>query len=623
MSSYFRGSVLPVLALLSPALAGGVDTQMITGNMTVSTDQIASLDLGRVNSVGDLALMTPGVLLPQGDAMAVDNAGTGSSFYDSLDVKALMALNNYASAPFTYYQGDVVALHTLGGHWAKLLFTAVGSSSATFQYTTYWADPGPPFLKAFPTKLRLDYSLGSSFGSKNFTMAGSGLPEGYKLYPLFASKFKFYDLSTSSGMTPSTVSLLPKQNISIGLYYGAVFGQSTAAPITNVTIPVTVNVTSKPTVYFDPPNVTFVYTEGATAPPSDECVWFTASGPSQTFQFATSDSRLSVTPTSGATPVQVKLSLNPAGFNGVQGPTTFNFSVTAASSGGQTLSVPVNVIVSPSPTAPVVTTLVDAASQVSGPVTPGEIITLYGSNIGPSTPLSFSLTSAGTVPITLGDSRVLFGTGSNVVEAPLTYVGPNQINAIVPNEVGSQPTVPVFVSTPAGVSNSLPLVVLDTSGCGPTPSGSIRTSPFIAEPCAGLVPAVFTLNGAGNGPAAALNQDGTVNGPANPAAPGSIIQLYGTGLGPTSPQLPTGSVTPTTSPFPMVLAPVTVTIGGEPAPIIYAGAAPGLVAGAVQVNVKVPNLSAGPYLTAVSVGSTPNPQPQSVLVFTGGVAEVP
>jgi uncharacterized protein (TIGR03437 family) len=73
----------------------------------------------------------------------------------------------------------------------------------------------------------------------------------------------------------------------------------------------------------------------------------------------------------------------------------------------------------------------------------------------------------------------------------------------------------------------------------------------------------------------------------------------------------------------MVLAPVTVTIGGEPAPIIYAGAAPGLVAGAVQVNVKVPNLSAGPYLTAVSVGSTPNPQPQSVLVFTGGVAEVP
>jgi uncharacterized protein (TIGR03437 family) len=99
-------------------------------------------------------------------------------------------------------------------------------------------------------------------------------------------------------------------------------------------------------------------------------------------------------------------------------------------------------------------------------------------------------------------------------------------------------------------------------------------------------PALFTANASGSGPAAALNQDGSLNTAANPAAPGTVIQLFGTGFGATSESL-LGAL-----PFPIetlspIRNPATLRIGGRSAQINYAGGAPGMF-GLYQINAVIP-----------------------------------
>jgi uncharacterized protein (TIGR03437 family) len=99
-------------------------------------------------------------------------------------------------------------------------------------------------------------------------------------------------------------------------------------------------------------------------------------------------------------------------------------------------------------------------------------------------------------------------------------------------------------------------------------------------------PALFTYNASGSGPLAAANQDGSVNTAANPATVGSVMVFYGTGEGQTSPGGVDGQVA--NSVYPKPVLPVSATIGGVAATVLYYGAAPGDVAGAFQMNVMVP-----------------------------------
>jgi uncharacterized protein (TIGR03437 family) len=100
------------------------------------------------------------------------------------------------------------------------------------------------------------------------------------------------------------------------------------------------------------------------------------------------------------------------------------------------------------------------------------------------------------------------------------------------------------------------------------------------------VPGIFTANASGTGQAVALNQDYTVNSASNPIGAGGIVILYVTGEGQTNPGGVDGL--PAVAPYPAPLLQVSVTIGNVPAQVAYAGGAPGLVAGVMQVNVVVP-----------------------------------
>jgi len=117
------------------------------------------------------------------------------------------------------------------------------------------------------------------------------------------------------------------------------------------------------------------------------------------------------------------------------------------------------------------------------------------------------------------------------------------------------------------------------------------------------IPALFTLNNSGSGQAAAVNQDGSVNGAAAPVKIGNAISLYVTGAGQTNPTGADGQ--PGTGVGNLPVLPVTATIGGRTATVQYAGGALGLVAGVVQVNVIVPaGVTAGAAVpVTVLVGS--------------------
>ncbi|HET8547727.1 MAG TPA: hypothetical protein VFL57_06985, partial [Bryobacteraceae bacterium] len=108
----------------------------------------------------------------------------------------------------------------------------------------------------------------------------------------------------------------------------------------------------------------------------------------------------------------------------------------------------------------------------------------------------------------------------------------------------------------------------------------------------GSTPALFTRDGSGVGQGAILNEDGSLNSPANRAKRGSTITLFGTGGGLTDPGFADGQIAGAAAP--LRLQPI-VTIGNKDAPVAYAGAAPGQVNRMMQLNVTVPeDAPAGP-----------------------------
>jgi uncharacterized protein (TIGR03437 family) len=117
---------------------------------------------------------------------------------------------------------------------------------------------------------------------------------------------------------------------------------------------------------------------------------------------------------------------------------------------------------------------------------------------------------------------------------------------------------------------------------------------------AAAAPGIFTTSANGSGPGAILNQDYSLNTAANPAAAGSVIMVYATGFGALNPPPTDGSITQTIA---TTLTPVTATIGGFAADVLYAGAAPGLIEGVTQINVRVPAGAAGNPAAAISLTS--------------------
>jgi uncharacterized protein (TIGR03437 family) len=118
-------------------------------------------------------------------------------------------------------------------------------------------------------------------------------------------------------------------------------------------------------------------------------------------------------------------------------------------------------------------------------------------------------------------------------------------------------------------------------------------------------PGIYTLNESGTGPGAIENQDYSINGPTKPAAKGAAVAVYMTGEGVTNTVPSDGAVAPTngTGLYKPIL-PVTATVAGIPATVLYYGSAPGIVYGVMQVNLTIPaNAPSGPQPIVITVGT--------------------
>lgn len=223
--------------------------------------------------------------------------------------------------------------------------------------------------------------------------------------------------------------------------------------------------------------------------------------------------------------------------------------------------------------------LLSSASFLPGPVSPGEIVSIFGDGLGPADPVHFRL-QGDLFPKEVAGTQVFF----DGVPAPMILSWNSQVNTIVPYSVAGKDRTTVRVEYLGASTAQLTL------------------------PVAASAPAIFTSNTSGRGPGAILNEDLSPNSPQNPAAKGSVAVIYATGEGETQPAGVDGKVA--SDPLPHPLLRVLVTIGGLDAPVEYAGAAPTLVAGLIQINARIPKEvasgSAVPVVIKIGDKSSPS-----------------
>jgi uncharacterized protein (TIGR03437 family) len=196
-------------------------------------------------------------------------------------------------------------------------------------------------------------------------------------------------------------------------------------------------------------------------------------------------------------------------------------------------------------------------------VASSEIIVLTGTGLGPDQEIAAQLTEAGTVATSLGGTSVTF----DGVLAPLLSVQAERVVGIVPFAIADRQlsTTKMQVQTNNSSSNAILL--------GATTS------------------AVEAL--------VAVNEDGTLNSADRPAAPGSAMTVYAAGFGQTVPASVDGRINGIGT---LKVNPVGVNIANQDAEILYAGPAPGQVAGITQINFRLPELTASQYTAYVGWG---------------------
>jgi uncharacterized protein (TIGR03437 family) len=273
------------------------------------------------------------------------------------------------------------------------------------------------------------------------------------------------------------------------------------------------------------------------------------------------------------TTTNVAVSVSPIGL--APGAYAGTITITPSDPGVVPLTVPVTLTVTLA--APVLTAAANAASYAPGPIAPGEIVTIFGSGMGPSELVTLRLTDAGTVDTNLGGTEVFF----DGYAAPVIYSSATAVSVIVPYEIAGSPTTSMMIQYQGTRSNRMTVPVL------------------------GSLPGIFTIDASGYGQGAILNQDTSVNSSQNGADPGSIVSIFATGAGQTDPPSADGALATTAAPTHL---PVKVQIAGETADVLYAGAAPGEPSGVIQVNARIPadlprGTNASVVITAGSVSS--------------------
>jgi uncharacterized protein (TIGR03437 family) len=434
----------------------------------------------------------------------------------------------------------------------------------------------PPFT-ASPSSLTFSAVQGSSPPPSQTLIIGSSLPSGTMITssstpPSWLNvgwiSVGTAPLSIQISINPSFINLAP------GAYTTSLIFQ---APFTSqqITVNITLTVAAPPPVLrTSASQLQFSYMSGGTVPPP-QAVQITSSGAALGASITSTAAWLSVSTVTGTTPFSTNVTVNPTGL----AVGTFNGQLTVATSlvSQSAPSVTINVALTiTADNRPSITAVVNGAS-FTPTISPGSWVTIMGKNLSASVsqaPSSWLYTSLNGVTASIS------GHGGSF-SLLMHYVSPTQINAFAPYEMSplmfGAPSTQITVTTPTGATSA-------------------------SVDCEVISPALFVVNSYA---AAILYPDNSIIGTAagmKPASSASIVSLYGTGFGQTSPA--SSNVTGPVNVAPLAAMP-TVTVGGLPAQVLWAGM---VSMGLYQINIQVPTMpGAGDYPVAVQINGVSSP----------------
>jgi len=488
---------------------------------------------------------TPGSVTPGTGTISVSSSGAAAQFSVSTNASWLSVTPTTGTTPGSITVSVNPSGLATGTYMGNVVIQGPANSvTVSEEFVIAPAPPvGPPPLSVNPASL-------------NFALpAGTAQPQAPQLVfvqPTFDFTIAVQTQSGGNWLTAVFIGGVSVTASAVGLNPGTYLGTITLASPNNgsVQIPVTLVVLAPAAPLTVTPS-----SVALTAQPGQSV--------SQSFHVTSSPNTLFNSPTftpgaeqwviGGSTTSPYTPSTVTLNFMSSQ-PGTHYGSVTFTSGSGSVV-VPIMLGVTASAELPpILASVVNAASGIPSAISPGEIVSLYGTGLG---------------------SEALIDN----VSAPVLYASAGQVNAIVPFETGTAGAATVQLA------------------------GSLPTTPW-SVPLAPSAPSVFALNGSGVGPGAVVNQDGSINSSSNPAARGTVIQIYATGGGQTTPASSTGTVAPAAA---SLILPVTVTIGGVNAQVLYAGNAPGELEGVVQINAIVPPTAASGNVVVTIGGVTSQP----------------
>jgi uncharacterized protein (TIGR03437 family) len=458
---------------------------------------------------------------------------------------------------------DPARVPSAGTYDAAIVITPTGIANATpFRLPVRLTVTGATTVTATPAQLTFVQTGTIAPAAQTVTLSSTVAGLNY----IASASTPWLTVTPTNGPVPGTLSVSVNP---AGLTPGDLTGEiSVFIPnVTTVRIPVTYRFQTAASLTATPSTVSLTADVGATSPVT-QSVNLASAGAATPFtvaaQTTTGGNWLTVTPTSGttnastgaATPLQI--SANPSGLAAG----TYNGTVTVTG-GSAPLAINVALVVR-TQGVPTGLTIVNAATGTSRGVSPGLIVTIKGRNMAPTTGMSAQVTN-NVIGTSLGQVQVTF----DGIPAPLLYVGPSgdrqgdQINAIVPYGLAGRTNTRMIVEYRGQRSEPLDLRIVETD------------------------PGIFTQSQTGTGSGAILNQNNAVNSREAAAARGSVIQIYATGEGQTAPAGSDGRVIAAAE-IRRPMAPVSVRIMGQPAQVVYAGSAPTLVSGVVQINAVVP-----------------------------------
>jgi uncharacterized protein (TIGR03437 family) len=221
--------------------------------------------------------------------------------------------------------------------------------------------------------------------------------------------------------------------------------------------------------------------------------------------------------------------------------------------------------------APAINAVVNGASFAGGAVVPGEIATVFGTNLTSST--GINLTSSLPLPTAFVSDSLMVNNQAVALFAVDNVNGQQQINFQVPWEVSSGPNAMIAVSNNGTASAAISVPVLAAQ------------------------PGIFNYNVGGTTFGAILHANFQLADTGHPAKAGETVLIYCTGLGAVSSPPADGAAGNGQT----TRNPATVTIGGKSALVTFSGLAPGFV-GLYQINAEVPaGLNAGNQPVALEI----------------------